>query len=72
MPRFQVWSEGYRTTGESAGAQFHGEWEGETFPDACERFMKETGQMRWYNRERNTFWGCRFFPSGNEAAKSFG
>ncbi len=35
MPKYSIWMSGYQATGESATASYHGEWDGETFLDAC-------------------------------------
>ena len=42
MKKFEVWSEGYRATGESAGAQFHGEAMAENFIEACEKVLGDS------------------------------
>lgn len=73
--KYNLWSEGYRTNGESAGASYRGEWEGETLRDAVILFrdsisdkeLKET-----IDTERLTLWGCRFFDNETEARKAFG
>ncbi len=73
--KYQLWTEGYQATGESSGAQYHGEWEGETFRDAVIAFrdsLTDKYSRDCINIERLTFWGCEFFDNKNDARKSFG
>lgn len=37
---FEIWSEGYRTNGESSQAHFHGKSRGKDFIEACQNFFK--------------------------------
>lgn len=72
---WQVWSEGYRATGESSGATFHGSFKGETFRDAVSAFrdsLTDAYSIECVNLDRLTFWGCKFFDNGNDAVRSFG
>lgn len=76
MPKFQVWSEGYEATGQSCGATFHGEFEGETFRDAVIAY-KETVTDQYskdciHTEGTLNIWGCRFFDNEIDARKSFG
>jgi hypothetical protein len=75
----QVWIEGYAATGEHGGAQQlvtpdgKTEWEGETFKEVVKNALKELEwSMGYYDEEKNTYWGCRFFDNEIEARKSFG
>jgi len=77
--KYEVWIEGYVATGESAVAHrlesIDGKylWEGETFNDACIEAMKGCNlPMPFYDKERNAFWGCRFFDNEKDAKESFG
>jgi len=75
MTKFQVWTEGYRATGESSAAQFHGDFDGETFKDAVVAFRDSLDDERsksLVDIERMRFWGCSFFDNGYDAQKSFG
>ena len=71
--RYEIWSEGYRITGNSSGAWKMGEAEGGTFEEACQAFMKgyEYADVR-YDSKHNTFWACRLFPTEEQARESFG
>ena len=70
---YEIWSEGYRATGESARAMCHGTAEGQTFQRACEHFALENPEFsRYFNRVQLTYWGCRLFDNSVDARKSFG
>lgn len=75
MKAFEVWSEGYAATGEHGSAQLHGIFVGETFRDAVENCVKTwlpSEVRQYYNAERLTYWGCRFFDNETDARKLFG
>jgi hypothetical protein len=73
---WEVWSEGYRATGESAGAKLEGKVEAETWPEACRKACVDSG--RWkeqpggFDAKRLTVWGCRLFDNEADARRSFG
>lgn len=70
---WNVWSEGYACTGESAKAQFLGEFEAPTFKQAIIRAMKEKEwDMSQFDEENLTYWGCSFYPTEKQARKYFG
>lgn len=71
---YEVWSEGYAATGESAPARFHGKFKGVTFKDAVESYINTLSpdSRKSFNGERLTYWGCRFFDNEQDARKSFG
>ena len=76
MKTWEVWSEGYRATGESAGANLEGKVEAETWPEACRKACVDSG--RWkeqpggFDAKRLTVWGCRLFDNEADARRSFG
>lgn len=75
--KFQVWSEGYLCSGMEgipSRAMFHGEFEGETFSDACQAWMDTLSEegKKDVDLVRLTFWGCRLFPSEEEARRFLG
>ena len=73
MQKFEIWNEGYSCTGQSAGAQYLGTYEGETFKDATKAaLIDKEWDMSYYNEERNTFWACGFFDNESSARASFG
>jgi hypothetical protein len=66
---FQVWQEGFRATGESSPAIFHGEVEASTFRDACIAIFKGNST---FEESTLTYWGCRLFDNETKARSSFG
>lgn len=71
---FEVWTEGYACTGQSAKAQYRGKFRGETFKDAVIAFRDTLSKERaaYINIEGLTDWGCRFFDNETDARKAFG
>jgi hypothetical protein len=73
LNKYQIWIEGYAATGEHGTAQYHGEYEGETFGEACRNMMRD---KKWpqdhYDSNHNTYWACRFFDNETDARKSYG
>jgi len=72
MKYWSVWSEGYRATGEHGTATFHGNFEADTFAEACQRWAATTSDPKQFNAERLTYWACRLFDNEADARKSFG
>ncbi len=54
MKEFEVWSEGYRATGEGAEASLLGTYTAETFDDAVAAYLSDHPQQRQYygNKQR--------------------
>lgn len=69
MKRFNVWSEGYIVTGNTAGALYHGEVEGADFEHACSKLFKHDD---YFNRDTLSHWGCKLFDNEADARASFG
>jgi hypothetical protein len=67
MKEYEIWSEGFAATGESAKANFIGSIWGETFIDAC----KNSG-LKLSSYDPPIYWGCRLFDNEADARKSFG
>jgi hypothetical protein len=72
MKHFDVWIEGYRATGQSAGASYLGSAEANTFEEACDKVAESTWAKEYYDPKYHTVWGCRMFPTEAEARQSFG
>lgn len=73
MKKFQIWSEGFETNGNSAQACFHGEGKGETFREACENFADMHPEFaKYFNPHHMAYWGCALFDNEEDARKSFG
>jgi hypothetical protein len=72
---WNVWTEGYRVTGNRQSAVFHGRYSGVTFQDALMRFrdsLEDKKTQKLVNIRNGTFWGCRFFDNEADARESFG
>lgn len=73
MQDFQVWNEGYAATGESGKAQYLGTYPAETFKEAVAKaIVAKNWDKSYFNEDRLTYWGCRFFDNEASARASFG
>lgn len=77
MKRFDIYEEGFCVMEGSASAHYVGEGYGDTFLDACRDYINRTGygEIRVdedTGREYACEWGCEWFPTLFEAARSFG
>ena len=70
---YEIWTEGFRATGESGKATLMGTSKGKTFKEACINFSKTDPDFRkFFDKKGLTYWGCRLYPTHSEAAKTFG
>lgn len=70
---YEVWNEGYAATGEHSPAQLVGVVSARSFPEAVEKALKDAKwDMSFFDKEKLTYWGCRFFDNEKDARKSFG
>ena len=73
MKTYNIWSEGFRTSGMNEKAMNHGCYEGNTFQEACEKWADTLGNSKkLFDKKRLTFWACRLFDNESDARKSFG
>lgn len=76
MQIFHIYEEGFSVMEGSVGAHYLGTAYGETFIDACKNFIAEghKGCIRIdeNGNEYASDWGCRWFPTLEEAQRSFG
>jgi|GEM_PF-2990696 len=77
LPRkkFQVWVEGYRSTGDSSEAKFVQEWTAGSFEQAVHFCVNQIGgklDRANFNAAKLTYWGCELFDNEADARKSFG
>lgn len=73
--KFEIWSEGYIVTGGRGRAVFHGDWEGETFADACQSWadsLPPESRSSYKNVDQPRFWSCRLFDNEADARKAYG
>ena len=78
MKVWAIWSEGYVTTGQSAYAQYHGQFIGNTFLEAVEKWKDDPNEgpsnpsLVKIQGSQVSYWGCRLFDNEADARKSFG
>lgn len=75
MEMHEVWAEGYRASGDSAGARLLGRVEADTFAEACDKLCSPADWQRQngnYDPQRRTVWGCRLFNNEADARRAFG
>ena len=69
MKTFKVWMEGYSVNGNRATAKFKGKFQANTFQEACD--MAFEGD-KYYDRDKLDVWGCKLYPTEDEARVNFG
>lgn len=73
MKKYEIWSEGYCASGDSAPATLLGVCGGDDFRDACINFANINEPFREeFDSKQMTCWGCRLFDNEADARKSFG
>lgn len=73
MKEYSVWVEGYSATGGHAPAQYLGVQTAETFKDAVIQALRANKwEMKYFNEEQLTFWGCKFYDNEAKARANFG
>jgi hypothetical protein len=72
MKEWEIWSEGYITTGEHGLATFEGRANGETFEEACINLLGDKLDKNKDGSPKLSIWACRLFPTEHEARASFG
>ena len=66
---WEVWSEGYRINGNSAGAKLHGVAKGRTFAEAAQSLLSGS---EYFDAARLTYWGCHLYDNEGDARRHFG
>lgn len=73
---YSLWMEGFSATGQHNTAQYLGDFEGNSFNDACDNWANSIEEQEYYksgnDKCRPTYWGCRIFDNEEDARKSFG
>lgn len=74
MQLYEVWSEGYRATGEAGEAQYLGTYKARSFSEACAKWVSTQPKEDHYffDPAKLTYWGCRLFDGEADARRSFG
>jgi len=70
---WEIWSEGFRATGDSGGATLHGKEYGTTFKKAVITFASNNPNFaEYFNKKEMSYWGCQLFDNESDARESFG
>jgi N6-adenosine-specific RNA methylase IME4 len=69
LQQYEVWSEGFRATGEHGRAQQHGKVRALSFKDACHGVFSGDGD---FDEDKMTYWGCKLFDNERDARRAFG
>ncbi len=71
---WEIWAEGYAATGERGYAALMAKVRAATFAEAVElwQLSPSCSDPHLIDLERLTYWGCKLFPSREDAARSFG
>ena len=74
MKTYEIYMEGFATTGQSGGAEFVASVQANCFKEACEKHYSDKGSAYYYNynKEHNTYWGCELFQTLHKAQRRFG
>lgn len=62
--RYEIWREGYTCTGEYSPETLVCYGWGKSFEEACRRTLRND---RDYDPEKNTIWGCKLYPTQEQA-----
>lgn len=75
---YNIWSEGYRVTGNEGKAHYIDSSYGASFQEACDKFFSKFSKKELnerfggYSSESLSVWGCKLFDNETDARKSFG
>lgn len=72
MKKFEIWCEGYISSGNRGRANCFGSEEANNFKDACISFFAKREDNNYFDIDKMTYWGCRLFDNEIDARKSFG
>lgn len=73
METYNIWSEGYCATGGYGTHLLLGTSKGNSFKEAVINWMNNNPDYKkFFDENRLTYWGCRLYPTEEEAARSFG
>ena len=73
MKTYNIWEEGYCVTGGYGKHHLLGTSKGNTFKEAVINWINSHPNFKdLFDEDSLTIWGCRLYPTEEEAAKSFG
>ena len=70
--KYSVWMEGFHIMEGHGLAEYLGDYEANSFLEACKLAADDHPGYGGYNPEYNTIWGCRLFDNEEDARRSFG
>ena len=69
----EVWTEGFASTSQSAGAMSWGSTLARSLQEACGKIAVQKPKFKeYYDPARMTWWGCKIFDNEKDARRSFG
>lgn len=75
---WDVWIEGYHAQGDRGYHKYVGSFSADSFQDACTVAAMKLARgnidifNRYYDKQKNTWWGCHFYDNEADASKDFG
>lgn len=74
--KIEIWSEGYRVTGDIGTAQLLGVVEADSFDEGVDKYLEtapsELKEVYQKHHGGHSIWGCQLFDNEKDARKSFG
>lgn len=70
--KYSVWMEGFQVMEGIGHAQYLGDYEADSFLEACQLAADDHPRYGDYNPKYNTIWGCELFDNEEDARKNFG
>ena len=73
METYNIWMEGYVATGEYGTHSLLGTSKGNTFKEAVVKWVSNHPDYKsLFDENRLTIWGCKLYPTEEEAKRTFG
>ena len=71
---FEIWLEGFNITGSRSKAKFCNKLKAESFEKAVKIYIDSLSlkEQRFFDKNRLTFWGCKFYDNEKDARQYFG
>jgi hypothetical protein len=73
IKHWEIWSEGWRATGEGGDATYWGSIVAKSFQEACGLLANKNSHFKEsFDKEKMQHWGCKLFDNELEARRTFG
>lgn len=73
METYNIWMEGYVVTGDYGTHSLLGTSKGNTFKEAVVKWVNNHPDYKsLFDENRLTIWGCKLYPTEEEAKRGFG